>query len=484
MNHFFYHGPYLKSWNARMLREDDNNYGLFDKNAHLVLNKLVGSNVPENKEYRSRYSYKALMQSVSSFMKKPSSDRLITSGFRLAERYFAPRLTNKLVALRLDDPEFFSKAHLKRDTSAGLTSYGHSKYEAFIRGMDYAHQILDGKTPHPCLAGARTQNTQIVDPSTGRKLPKTRLVWMYPEEMTILEAVIARPLIEYYLGNSCAPMAFGKTSLQLSSNFLRSKNSNQYILATDQSKFDQHIRKSDIRRCFSAWRKMFNLDQVIDREGHTVREVFNVVERYFIFTPLVFPHPKRQQLTRDKNHGVPSGSYFTQMLDSFVNYALTAQIFDDLGIKYNPRDIYVLGDDMIAFIHSKTSVFSCAAQAAKYGFKIHTDEKSSFSSSNVSQFDFLGRHWLDQIPYRTIDEVVDKAQYPEHVRDYRNVSSPLDMASSVVYSYGLTAEISGANWDRGKLIRIPRADLSGFIRYISEEVGYFDKQASTVSAIY
>lgn len=411
MKSFYYHGSYLNNYNKEMLREDALDDGLFDKFPKPTLDAILGGEVSETHQYRSRYSYSALMESVKSYFITPRKDHFLDSGVPMATRYFAPHLNRKLEAIRLDDPDFFHKAQIKLDKSAGLTNYNHSKMEASALGLKYAHQILNGKTPHPCLASDRTQNTQIVD-SEGNLKPKTRLVWMYPLEMTILESVVARPLIEFYLGVH-TPMVFGKTSSYISTCFQKAKFDNKYVIATDQSKFDQHARAKDIRCAFNCFRKLFDLKQPIDSQGHTVGDVFNIIENYFIFTPLVFPSPRGPQITKDKKYGVPSGSYFTQMVDSYINYAVTIQIFRDLHVKFSPQSVFVLGDDMVAFAHSFVSVSALHEKAAEYGYNIHDDEKSQVLRTSDPSFDFLGRHWTDNIPTRTFQEVVDHALYPE-----------------------------------------------------------------------
>lgn len=480
--HYFYHAPFLKNYNNGKLREDPIDDGVFDDKVNFVLHQKY-DDVPENHEYRSRYSYQALHDHISEFLKKSRPKRYIHSGFRLAKRKFAPHLSEPLVALRLDDPNFYAQAKIKGEATAGLTAYGMSKSAAFARGMDYAEQILNGKTPHPCLAYDRTQNTNIIDVSTGKKRPKTRLIWGYPLEMTILESCIARPLIDFYLDRRYSPMSFGLTSAQMSTDFQWAKNTNQYILGTDQSAFDQHVGRHDIKECFGAWRSMFDLHQTVDLQGHTVGDVFDIVERYFIYTPLVYPDKKGCQLTRDKDHGVPSGSYFTQMLDSFVNYALTVQLFHDMDVKFNENCIFVLGDDMISFIHSKVNLASLAGLAKEYGYQIHLLEKSEFKPASAHEFSYLGRVWRDCVPVRTYVDVVDRAQYPERRRDYSKDPHPLQTAAGIIYSYGLSAVILGVDWERGNLIPVPRRMLSGYMRYLDREVGLF-RGNFAVSTVY
>lgn len=74
------------------------------------------------------------------------------------------------------------------------------------------------------------------------------------------------------------------------------------------------------------------------------REVFEIIEDYFIHTPIVMPD---HHIYYGKKHGVPSGSYFTQIVDSIVNVIIAGTISAKFNMYINKSDIYVLGDDLL-----------------------------------------------------------------------------------------------------------------------------------------
>ena len=199
-----FRAPHLVQWNARLSK--DNVIPLTD---HVVEAMLHAQHITfeHTDEFRSIYSYDKLWQAFENYgseWQENSRDENMLAGLNAAYRLFArPAGESKLttVSLTQSATELFTLLSIKGEKSAGLTSYGESKLDAFAVGLDKAVKILtEGKTPSPCLAGVRTQ-----------RKGKTRLVWMYPLEMTILEAIIARPLIDQF-SRVEHPMTFGATS--------------------------------------------------------------------------------------------------------------------------------------------------------------------------------------------------------------------------------------------------------------------------------
>lgn len=454
LRQFAYRAPYLSGWNQRSLREmDSETDGLFDKNIRDVAQTL-GIHFSEERKYRNIYKFSKFEEALKQFGSEPDqADVKLGRGSRLAKRKFAYTGQNKLTALRLDDKNLYDLAQIRGDKSAGLTNFGKTKEEAWTDGLRYAILILRGKAPHPAIAYTRTQKNE-----------KTRLVWGYPLEMTILESLIARPLIDYYLRVS-SPMMFGKTSTFMGAKFREASAATQYITSVDYSQFDSHVQRNDIQFSFNVLKTFFDLEQKVF-EDFTVADVFKVVERFFINTPLVFPNEKGPSLVLGKRLGVPSGSYFTQMVDSIVNYALAADIFYEMDLKFNPDYIWVLGDDMIAFTYGKVDLAKFEYLATQRGY-IANKEKGGQTLTVNAEFEFLGRRWRNFLPRRTIQEVMDRALYPERWRQYD--SNPYQEAHQLITSYTLTSIIDDCHIDRGVIPTIQTKWLSGYLRELTTE---------------
>lgn len=451
---YSYRASFLEKWNARMIKSDDANKGLFDDRAEKAMLDMH-LEFKYSDSYRSIYSYEKLLDGLNAFSKAPNEGwRKLTSGARIAKRQFANNTPDKLEALRLDDPNLYKLADIKGDKSAGLTSYGKTKLESWEEALRLAILILtEGKAPHPCLTGTRTQ-----------KNGKTRVIWSYPAEMMLIESLIARPLIQHFSSDYRGVMAIAKTSGQMGAQFNEISNESPIVTGIDQSQFDAHVKASHIHMSFEFLKTWFDLDQEV-YDNVTVSDVFDIVEKYFITTPIVFPTPKGPSLVLGKNGGVPSGSYFTQMIDSIVNFAIISDALTATGTSFKRQHLFVLGDDSLVFTREKPNLRAISQHLREMGYIAHGPEKSG--QWHVSEgFEFLGRKWMNFKPTRTVQDIADRALYPERWRQYND--NWLIEAERLIRSYGLTAYIKGVAFDRKDIFVNPNRN-SGYIKYLARE---------------
>lgn len=436
-----FRAPQLVQWNARQSKSNPN--PLVDKVVEAVLHQQ-GIPFEHTSEYRSIYSYDKLMEQLEHYdrnYKVQSGHPDLIYGLKQAHRLFSSVDGKKLSAIILVQTaqKLFSELGLKGDRSAGLTCYGATKIEAFGVGLDKAYSILrEGKSPAPCLAGFRTQRKE-----------KTRLVWMYPLEMTIIEAVVARPLIDYFTGIEHV-MSLGDTSHETGLRLRRSAANNRYTYGIDYSQFDSTVGPLFITNAFRAFRTWFNLeDKIID--DVTVGDVFTVIERYFATAPIVMPNDqsKYPRLYTGKKGGVPSGSYFTQLVDSFTNVALTFAISSKFGLKLRDQDVNVLGDDSRFFCNCSDGdilLQKISSFVSRFGFKVNTD-KSDFGLS-VDKAEYLGRDWKNGFPLRDMHHIIRGALYPERRREYsEDPANRRVQAMNVIASYLLTSYVEDPQMD-------------------------------------
>lgn len=424
---------HLDMWNARMNRP--NTHPIVDS-VVVALLKLQGV---EQIDYspRSIYDPKQLFSVLQLYDPDVASPidytcRSVRRGLREANRLFSkPSASQYLNAVSLEGPmsKIFHLLSVKGDKSAGLTAYGQTKLEAFPTGMRKATAQLRGERgPEPCLAGYRTQDDD-----------KTRLVWGFPLSMTILEGIVARPLIENFTQTHCTPMCFAKPSSLIGMQMRKASIFNSHYVSMDASKFDTTIQAGVIHACFEALRTWFNLEQRIYKDV-TVGRVFDIVENYFIHTPIVMPGPDKPCLYSGKRHGVPSGSYFTQIVDSYANTAMAFALSDEFNLNIHDDEIFVLGDDLLLFTNSEPNLPKYA-QFLTDKFHMRMNLKKSVSGNSSDRIHFLGREWVAGVPVRSFANVVQRSVNPERYRDYGEDKT--SGARLVLNSYGLTAMIEG-----------------------------------------
>lgn len=365
------------------------------------------------------------------------------------------------------------------NASSGLTAFNKRKKDSMVHALERARRIqFQGATPKPCIAFTRTQ-----------KGGKTRLVWGYPYEMTIIEGTIARPLYNK-LKSVDSAMAFGTTTLALGAKLASCRNSRKYCYSIDMSSYDASIAANLIDVAFRIIRTWF------DPNDKLVDDALNIIKRYFITAPIVMPDHKAYY---GRRHGVPSGSYFTQVVDSIVNVVIAGALSSKMNLRVSKEQIQVLGDDLIFFSDTKVSLESLALQATKlFGVEFNA-AKSQFviCSSNVP-IHYLGRDWVGTRPHLDLKEIIQKAIFPENYRVYSKDKRRREMQvkalmNSYAFVYSEALEILGlkrkewfesvSNVERRLLdysVETPMEHLSGLMRYWKREGFYNDSTYKTL----
>lgn len=397
-----YRSKRLKPYYRRMSKDD--NHVLVDDHVKAVL-EAQGFHWEENP--RSIYSVEKLFKALAAYAPDKSPNVIVDkdyiNGVNLAYACFGCRNSQKLHMLPMT-PETVVLVTSNPQGSPGLTNYGVTKAASATRALERGIQTLRGvKAPEPCLAFKRTQFNG-----------KTRLVWGYPYSMTVIEGLIAKPLLDRFKSGT-TPMAFAKTSGALGASLRVASYHKEFAYSLDMSSFDSTISPKLIKVAFGIIASWFNLDEVEPVTGLSFLEILSIIQQYFIKTPIVMPDGN---IYKGKRHGVPSGSFFTQLIDSIVNVIIGGAIASRFALHVSRKDIFVLGDDMLFWSNRKVDLDGIAHYAnTHFGVKLHGSEKSA-----IFHFDepihFLGRIWENGLPNLDEQGIVQRMVYPERFRKY------------------------------------------------------------------
>lgn len=410
--------PALKGYFSRMSK--DRNKVLVDDHVNEVLRRQ-GYTVDDDP--RSIYSVEKLFQALHKYSPEnatvPIQDEFLNSGISLAYACFSKPID--IQALRPMDLTFESIDELtsSKKASAGLTAYGLTKAESVVRAYERAVQtLLNIKGPEPCLAFARTQFGN-----------KTRLVWGYPYSMTAIEGLFARPLIKE-LRKGTTPMSLFMTKLVIGSNLRRSSYRHNYCYSIDMSSFDASISARLINIAFDIISTWFDLDHAISNETSDIfdsRKVFALIRKYFTTSPIVMPDGN---IYKGRRHGVPSGSYFTQIVDSIVNVIICGAISHKFNLSVDKTDIMVLGDDMVFWSNTQVNL-NTMAKFANEQFKVTFNASKSQFARWDEPIHYLGKIWTHGVPDLPINEIVKRLKHPERFRKYSK--DKFELQSQVAY---------------------------------------------------
>lgn len=390
------HGPFrrkgVEEYVKRMNQPRDKT--IYDSTVVAMLKK-AGYEVPEDPA--SIYEPEQLWTQLDRYCLPEvfEEDEFIISAIKRAYRVFGFRETGlhqKLIPLQTESQVYDA---VKLDKHAG--AYFTDKLSAWNRAWTRREDVVYGrKKPNPCLAGVRTQRGN-----------KTRLVWMYPLEMTMLEAKFARPLIEVFK-EIRTPMPYALRRHEVGARLYFSLQGRNKV-ALDFSKFDSSVPTKLIKVAFRILRTWFEDFEEFDEIS------WKKIQNYFINTPIVMIDGN---LYTGKRHGVPSGSYFTQMIDSIVNYIIITAAMLKFDLKPHEKRIHVLGDDSVFATNMDVNLRKLQQYFLTKGFNLNIEK------SDVVQKDepihFIGFDWYKCVPYRDESKALKSMTQPEKWRKREN----------------------------------------------------------------
>lgn len=169
--------------------------------------------------------------------------------------------------------------------------------------------------------------------------PKIRNVWGKAFHNIILEGMTAYPLIEAYQNMPDSPIVTGihlyKRLPVLTHSVLHDDEGGNYGVGIDFKSFDTSPQPWLINTAFDILRENIEFTDV---EG---RSSFEYSREFFINTPIIMPDGRMWL----KRIGIPSGSYFTQLIGSVINHIIISYIqLQSYGRFFKT---YVLGDDSV-----------------------------------------------------------------------------------------------------------------------------------------
>ena len=240
--------------------------------------------------------------------------------------------------------------------------------------------------------------------------PKIRAVYGYPVTMTLGEAQFALPLIEEFKKGQ-TPIAYGFDmvtggAMRLRRALLKFKHYN----CIDFKRFDKTVSKQLIEIAFNILEQNIDFTSYRDHgipDARRLYRAWNHCIDYFINTIIRLPNGDRFK----KSAGIPSGSYFTQIVGSIVNYICLVYACVKITGKV-PLYIKVFGDDSVFATDVGIDVFDFYREVYKLGMEINL--KKTVITADVDKVDFLGFCIAGGFPQRSTRKWMSALFYPEY----------------------------------------------------------------------
>lgn len=386
-----HHGPYLNRRAKDTIRYMQSDTGIIVEGFLFRTLKDIGYDLNPEKDNKSQYDPQAMFTALERYIQgpRPIYDLEVwNQAYSLTMRAFVGEFRNTV------EPNWdkdYLRSATKVNKSSGAPDFT-TKGEAFERDYARMNRWISGqKAPDPCTCYHRVQH--------GVEGPKNRMVWGYPQSVTIAEAAFARPLIEHFKGVR-NPMAMGRRRVKVAAKLAQIQNC-YYKYGLDFSKFDSSVSAKLVRMAFMI------LQNLLDLSESDLR-AFLKVEGYFINTPILMPDGEIYK----KKKGVPSGSYFTQMIDSIINYFVTQYVVIKLhGEAIRDDYICVLGDDSMFSYPKRLEKDDLVREFEAIGMHLNP-EKSEFSFGG-RRMHFLGHEWKHGIVDRDPVDIAKRIAFPE-----------------------------------------------------------------------
>lgn len=322
-----------------------------------------------------------------------------------------------LYSLQYDGNDNIEDYLPREDTHAGWSYIETGKKEKgeYREGLfqNYSQEVeiakAEGSFNKPILVGTRTQANNPFNEDGSYKneyVDKTRLVSMIDIYQIMAEVVFAKRLqtklstVPWYAG--------GKNDTSIHYLVRHWAELFKYWLSIDYSKYDQTISSWLIRDAFDVIRAAYKYDAKFDDE------LFKIVREDFINKVICLGWDELYESSK----GVPSGSMFTQLVDSIVNRLMITTYMNAKGIK--EFEMMIMGDDNIVYTKVLVDTTDLSGYLDRnFGIEMHPD-KCKAGICGFQDPQFLSREWTFKGVYRLPELLVAKLLYPERFRDYHN----------------------------------------------------------------
>uniref|UniRef100_A0AAU8J5J1 RNA-dependent RNA polymerase n=1 Tax=Nigrospora oryzae partitivirus 2 TaxID=3231912 RepID=A0AAU8J5J1_9VIRU len=369
-----------------------------------------------------------------------------------AKRVFTPHEKLK----RASVPDVCDTMNL--DSAAGFSFPGKKKSEVIEEAFDtasyMAHFLAAGK--HIYILSSQTRPTGSlvwVDEL------KTRPVWVYPAEVTILEGKWALPYYKF-LEEEVPTVHFGEGAMQSLAKTLvagLATESECTEVTLDWSGFDSSVPNFMSEDAFDIIFNSFD-ETVVTHQGDVIFggdymaskqvAIKDFITTYFKKTKIMLPDGSVYQ----KFHGIPSGSFFTQAVGSIVNYLAVMTLNYYFG--WNVQRVRVLGDDSSFLIPIGAGKVTAEAvsTAAWSMFGLTLKKEKLRIAEKQSQRKFLGYQVQAYRYERPTEDWLRMVLYPERDVEF------LEQSASRVFAFYLLGGVNDAvycNFFRDYINRYP-----------------------------
>jgi hypothetical protein len=305
------------------------------------------------------------------------------------------------------------KVSFESNSAAGF-SYGGLKgpvngpvhKRAIAQASAIVKSIRDGSTSIveaieqsvPDVAFTRTQLTYLAE-----KL-KVRNVWGEHFAYILLEGLTAEPLMKFFSTKDEFYFIGQDPRIAVPELFRKHMLPEEWKYAFDWSQFDASVQPWEIDFAFDLLESMLEFDDLADATA------FHFVREFFIYRKVAGP----DGYIYFKRLGIPSGSYYTSLIGSIVNYNRIQYMFRRFTEQF-PKLVKTQGDDSFIVCHTGQRIdLHHASQIVENEFNWRLNPDKCTEGRSSDEVSFLSRTIFGADNYRDPEKLELLALYPEY----------------------------------------------------------------------
>lgn len=337
-------------------------------------------------------------------------------------------------------------------------------YSTFTEKVNHAIDINQPTFDSYIMIGFRTQASGEFDDDGSRTHTfkhKVRIVSMVDLISIINELQFSNP-IQRMLSNENF-YAGGKNLRDIGSIISHYRSINQSFVSIDYKSFDQTISAWLIEDAFDVLHHCFST--LSPRQEF----MWNIMVNDFINKNFIVG----EGLVHSEK-GVPSGSMFTQIIDSIVNFLVVTTYFNHLQ---KCVSMICMGDDNLIFIKMNSDQFSLEDMATyiskRFGLIVDTSDKTNLGTVKQDPI-FLKIKWSMSGRWRAPQQLLSRMAYPERARRYDKTITPAHVLLAYILAYpaGMGQLVDIARFRRDYPISAAEVDNVVDGRYVPGVLAY------------
>lgn len=354
-------------------------------------------------------------------------NRHLRKAVKMLDDYF---LSLNLKSLHPISDEDYADLLPKKNTNAGFTAIenpnGLSKHRSKgenIKGISdrvanaEEHGRKFGNFEIPMVVFTRTQgkikeaeDELMLYPT--RCAMKTRAVIGVDQTVICIERKFQKPVQDAL---SCARWYSGGDSTERTGiKIMTGRVEHQYFVSTDESAFDQNQDAGLIKLAFSIIEKAFHYDPDFDKE------VWDAMVNSYIYKVFIVPEewhlPGQEGILLPVKRGTPSGSMWTQIIDSLINRLVILTYMIARGYDVENTEMFIMGDDNLMFYNGKPLDLKDMEGYLRENFHLEMNAEKSSSGSTKDSPEYLSRRWDVDGIWRAPGEILSHLLYSERPR--------------------------------------------------------------------